>query len=264
MKIGIIGYGSFGRLWAGLMTEFGEVIVYDKKVGKKHATATASARHSEAGRVSTYISGAAQIKFAPLKEVTACDILFLLVPISEMENICRKIAPLLKPKTIVLDACSVKIKPAKAMLKYLPAHQPIIATHPLFGPDSVARLGLTGLKFVICPLRNTNSQLKTLEGMLNRLKLKIITATPEEHDRQMASSQALVHFIGRGLTALDLRPQAIATPDYEALLKMNVLVQNNTWQLFFDMMRYNPYSGKLRKRFIRNIAKIQKKIQNVD
>ena len=96
--------------------------------------------------------------------------------------------------------------------------------------------------------------------MLRRLNLKIITATPDEHDRQMATSQALVHFIGRGLTALDLKSQEISTPDYEALLRMNVLVQNNTWQLFYDMMRYNPYSNTLRKKFLRNIASIQKKI----
>ena len=43
-------------------------------------------------------------------------------------------------KTIV-DVCSVKVYPKDMMLKYLPADSDIIATHPLFGPDSFQERG---------------------------------------------------------------------------------------------------------------------------
>ncbi|OGH91070.1 MAG: hypothetical protein A2479_01755, partial [Candidatus Magasanikbacteria bacterium RIFOXYC2_FULL_39_8] len=181
MKIGIIGHGRFGTLWAGLMKEFGDVAICDKGKRKK-----------EKGKVD---------------DVLNVDVLFLLVPISEIKNVCKEITDKLDPKTIVVDACSVKVKPVEDMLFELRHTQPIIATHPLFGPDSVKRLGIEGQKIVVSPVRVTEEQLNMFEKMFEKMKFKIIHATPEEHDRQMARSQALVHFLGRGLAELDLQDQ---------------------------------------------------------
>ena len=128
MRIGIIGYGRFGKLWAECLADSGqEVLVYEKRVKSKKLKVKSC-------------------EFVSLDKVVKVDFLFLLVPISEIENICREIARLLDKNTVVVDACSVKVFPAKIMIKYLPDKQPIIATHPLFGPDSVGRFGLKGQK----------------------------------------------------------------------------------------------------------------------
>src|SRR3989344_7683319 len=130
MSIGIIGYGRFGQLWAKCLQNIGHtVLVYDNKQAiPKNLSSN-------------------------LRSVTQTDILFLLIPISEIENICQQIAPLVSPDTLVVDACSVKEYPVQMMLKYLPKSQPLIATHPLFGPDSVAKMGLAGQKIAVCPVR---------------------------------------------------------------------------------------------------------------
>jgi len=73
-----------------------------------------------------------------------------------------------------------------------------------------------------------------------------------------------VHFIGRGLTKLNLQPQPISTPDYASLLRMNSMVQNDTWQLFLDMQKYNPYAAKTREAFIDNLAEVQKQIKKYE
>lgn len=245
-SFGIIGYGRFGQLWAECLKPFGELKIFDKKISAQtslHKTASTTTPH-----------------FAALREVVKSDLIFLLVPISEMESVCKKIAPLLKPHTLVVDACSVKVAPVKAMKKWLPQGQQIIATHPLFGPDSVKRFGLKGQKIVVCNVRTAKQQLSSFEKILKKLGLNIIHSTPEKHDEQMARSQALVHFIGRGLTSLDLGPQAIATPDYNTLLRMNDMVQNDTWQLFYDMQNYNPYTGKIRRQLIVSLQKLNKKL----
>lgn len=231
MKIGIIGYGRFGKLWAKLMSEFGEVLVYDKE---------------------------------KIDDVLNVDILFLLVPISEIRNVCREIRDLLSEKTIVVDACSVKVKPVEEMLSELKHSQSIIATHPLFGPDSVEWLGLAGQKIAVCPVRVTENELNILLSILEKLKLKIIQTSPEKHDRQMARSQALVHFLGRGLGELNLSDQEISTPDYQSLLKINDLVNNDTWQLFFDMEIHNPFAKGARVEFIESLKKIESKIQKYE
>ncbi len=241
---GIIGYGRFGQLWADCLRPFGEVKIFDKNPAA-HAKNQAQPRPAQG-----------EIHFATLGEVVKSDLLFLLVPISEIENVCKKIAPLLKPQTVVIDACSVKVAPVKAMKKRLPKGQSIIATHPLFGPDSVKRMGLENQKIVVCHVRAGKKESAGFQKILKKLRLNIIVSTPEQHDLQMAKSQALVHFLGRGLTPLNLRPQAIATPDYHALLRMNDMVQNDTWQLFYDMQNYNPYTTMVRKKFLQSLQKL--------
>lgn len=245
MKFGIIGFGRFGKLWAECLAALGEVLVYDRKKIKDE-------KYSD------------QVKFVSLREVVNSSFLFLLVPISEMENCCKKVSRLLRGDTVVVDACSVKVYSAKIMKEILPSRQPIITTHPLFGPDSTTPQSLAGHKIVVCPIRVANKQAKAFINLLKKLQLKIIESTPQEHDKRMAHSQALVHFIGRGLTKLKLVEQNISTPDYASLLRMNTMVQNDTWQLFFDMQRYNPYSAETRKIFLQELKQLEDKIEQYE
>lgn len=245
MKIsfGIIGYGRFGQLWANELSRFGKVLVYDKNPHVKI--------------IGKNISG------SPLNKVAAADVLFLLAPISEIESCCRQISRFLKSNTIVADACSVKIYPVKIMSRLLAKGQPIIGTHPLFGPDSVKRSGgLKSHKIVFCPVKSSKVQRQILLKLFKKMELRVIKATPSEHDRQMAKSQALVHFLGRGLAGLKLHQQMLATPDFQAILKINNMVIHDTWQLFFDIQRYNPYAEIIRKKFIKQLIFLEKSIEH--
>ncbi len=243
MTFGIIGYGRFGKLWAQCLAPYGQVLIYDQKIRKLK-------NNSDFKNVSN----------VSLHQVVKSDLLFLLVPMSQMQNCCRRISRILKPETIVVDACSVKMKPAIQMKKYLPVNQTIIATHPLFGPDSVKHLGLAGRKIVVYPLRCSAAKQAAFENLLKKMRLEIIHATPRQHDQQMANSQALVHFIGRGLAALKLREQNISTPDYQSLMHINDMVNNDTWDLFFNMQRLNPYAKNMRQKLLRALLKLDQKI----
>lgn len=243
MKIGVIGYGRFGKLWAKCLKPFGHIFVYNQNGLRAKGYGLAK---------------------SILNEVCDVDILFLLVPISEIKNVCKEIREKLNEETIVIDACSVKVKPAREMKQILKSNQSIIATHPLFGPDSVKRSGLAGQKIVVSSIRSTKKQLGLVENIFKKIKLKIIHATPDEHDRQMAKSQSLVHLIGRALVDLNLEKQNISTPDYDSLLKINDLVNNDTWQLFFDMQLYNPYAKKVRKSLLLALRNLENKIKNYE
>lgn len=238
MRYGIIGYGRFGRLWADTLLQYKySVIVYDKKTITKKTNLVTTKN---------------------IKEVVDVDFLFLFVPISQMENICQNISKLLKPNTVVVDACSVKVYPVKVMRRFLPKHQPIIATHPLFGPDSAVRMGIPGQKIVVHNERATKKQMAQFAKMLHLFKLKIYYIKPSDHDKNMAYTQALVHFIGRGLSGLRLKRQDISTPDYQSLLRMNSMVENDTHQLFLDMQRYNPYAQAARVRLLAEMKKLER------
>lgn len=234
MTIGIIGYGRFGQIWAKELKKFGQVKIFDQD--NKYSTSN-------------------------IKKVCTADILFLCVPISQIKNISKKIAPILTQKTLVLDVCSVKVYPVRVLKKYLPKNQPIIATHPLLGPDSVKKSGgFMNHKIVVCPIRTSVHQKKNILCIFKKIGLKIIVTSPENHDRQMANSQGLIHFIGRGIENLNLKPQELYTPDYLSLLHIKDMVVHDTWQLFFDMEKYNPYTKNIRIKFLNRLLKLEKKI----
>lgn len=240
MKFGIIGLGRFGNLWANALLPFGEVFVYDKH---------------------TIHNNHPNIIVSSLSEVTNVDFLFLLVPISELEHCCNEIKDLLHPHTVVVDCCSVKVYSTTVMKKIFNNNQLIIATHPLFGPDSVKKTGgLAGHKIVLCPTQSEHSKQAQIKELFTHMGLEILIASPDEHDKQMAKSQCLVHFIGRGLVALNLSQQALSTPDFQALLNINNMVVNDKRQLFLDMQKYNPYAKSIRHILIQQLIALDNEI----
>jgi len=244
--IGVIGYGRFGEMWARTLAAMSPTLVYDQKWEPAESAPTLPKPLEAAG----------------LEQVAGSDLLFLSVPISQLEACCRRLSPLLSAHTIVVDVCSVKVHPAKVMRDTLKPDQPLVGTHPLFGPDSVARLGLPGRKIVLCRLRASSQQTQVVRAIFERLKLQIIETTPDEHDQQMARSQALVHLLGRALTKLSLGAQEISTPDYESLLNISSFVNNDSWQLFFDMQRYNPYAQQMRLALRASLDDLEARIQS--
>lgn len=245
MIYGVIGYGRFGQLWAETLKSFGEVRVYDPNPQRFGTQASSKA--------------------STLAEAAAADMVFLTVPISAFEESCKTVRPHLNPKAIVMDCCSVKTHPARVMEQTFPKTQAIIATHPLFGPDSVQHTGgLQGHRIVVCPVHCTADQKQHVITLFAKMGLSPIEATPDEHDRQMARSQGLIHFIGRGLEALHLQSQQLSTPDFQALININAMVVNDAWQLFLDMHRFNPYTKEVRRSFLKQLNALDRSIGGND
>ena len=174
--LGLIGFGQFGRLAAQLLTPHFDVLATDAAPGAEAAV-------REAG-----------FAFGSLAEVAARDVVVVAVPVVAMQAVFGEIAPHLKPGALVADVGSVKMLPSRWMVELLPAHVDLIATHPLFGPQS-AKQGLKGLRFVICPIRGDRHERVAAFG--RSLGLIVTVTTAEEHDREMAYVQALTHLIGR-------------------------------------------------------------------
>ncbi|PIR21025.1 MAG: prephenate dehydrogenase [Deltaproteobacteria bacterium CG11_big_fil_rev_8_21_14_0_20_47_16] len=241
MTIGIVGFGRFGQLLAESLKPIGDVVVYDPNPQR--------------------FSQESGFALTPLEQVVKSDILFLTVPISTFEAVCESIKNDLNPEAIVLDCCSVKVHPASVMKNTFSPAQAIIATHPLFGPDSAKRTnGIRGHRIVLCPIHASAEQKQKITDLFTQLGLITIDSTPEEHDRQMARSQGLVHFIGRGLEALHLQQQLLSTPDFQSLLSINAMVVNDAWQLFLDMHRFNPYAKEIRRGLLQQLTALDRSI----
>ena len=239
--IGIIGFGRFGALAARYLAEDVAVRVLDS-----------------GGRAAAIRALGAEP--ADLEAVCRQRIVLLCVPIRAMRRQLALIAPLLADDTLVVDVCSVKTAPVGWMREILPPHTPILGTHPMFGPDSAART-LHGAKIVLCPERIEAGRCDRIRRWLEKRGLTVIEASAETHDRQIAVSLALTHFVGRSLAAFGATEMEIDTEGYKRLLHILGVVENDTWQLFEDMHRFNPFAAEQRRAFVRAMAGIEDRLE---
>jgi len=228
-SLGLVGFGQFGRLAAQTLKAHFDVLVSDIA-----ADAPAAAK-------------AAGVAFGTLEAAASRDVVVVAVPVAVMQATFTSLAPHLKPGALVVDVGSVKTLPAQWMIELLPPHVDLVATHPLFGPQS-ARAGLTGLRFVVCPIRGERHQAVAAFG--RSLGLTVTITSPEEHDREMAYVQALTHLIGRSLVNLRIPDEQLKTVSYQHLLELCSLIGADTFELFTAIQTQNPYAAEVVDAFI--------------
>lgn len=238
MKIGIIGYGRFGALASRYLAKDFSLVVYD---------------------TNTPMQVPPSIEFASLAKACSQDIVIPCVPMGSFAQVIQEISPLLSKDCLVIDVCSVKQYPISIMQKFLPPQVSILGTHPMFGPDS-ARSTIENKKMVLCPERIEAEVYQKIVHYLKNKKLQVIETTAEEHDRQIAHSQVLTHFIGRTLIEFGAEEIEIDTEGYKRLRHILEVVQNDTWELFENMNTYNSFTPKVREKFLSCVKHISERL----
>ena len=242
MNVGVIGFGRIGRLLVRHFARDAKLFVFDVKRDARKVRALGATP-------------------ATLAEACAQDVVVLCVPIAAIEAAARRIKNLLKPDALVVDVCSVKEHPVRAMKRHLPKSVSLLATHPNFGPDSAAD-SLRGRKIVLCKVRMKNADYIRAKRALERKGLDVVEMTPREHDRRMASSLVLTHFIGRSLVAYGAKTTGVDTEGYKRLLRILETVQNDSWQLFQDMNRFNAFAAPMRRRFLAAMRATDRRVRS--
>jgi prephenate dehydrogenase len=240
--IGVIGFGRFGALTTRYLAQDYKVFV---------SSGSQSAQTIEA-------VGASK---ASLEDVCAQPFVVLCVPISTIRETLQQIAPLIAAGSVVIDVCSVKKYPIDWMQRILPAHVNILGTHPMFGPDS-ADDSLKDRKMVLCNISTPEGCYQKIHAYLVNKGLDVIEATPDEHDRQIAISLSLTHFIGRSMAEFGAGRLRIDTEGYRRLTYTLEVVEHDTWQLFQDMHKFNPYARRIREDFMAAMHRIDDKLKH--
>tara|TARA_Y100001970_G_C14246733_1_gene868867 strand:+ start:1169 stop:1897 length:729 start_codon:yes stop_codon:yes gene_type:complete len=236
-KIGIIGYGRFGKVLDSLLSSEYKLCIYDSNpelVSKK-------------------------ISISSLEEVLDSTIVFIAVPIRSFENVIKEICKHKLYNTTIVDVCSVKMYPVKVMKKYLPEHVGIIASHPHFGPDSYSPF--KELKMTLFPVRDNYKRYDELKTVFESKSIRIVHIDPEEHDKIAASSQGITHFIGRVLDQSGVRSTQINTYGFNELLGVIEQTCNDSVDLFKDLQKYNPYTKDMMARLMKTIEKMNIEIK---
>lgn len=239
--VGIIGFGAFGRLIAEHLAPHVEVRAYDPV----QPAATFD------------VHGAARVD---LDEAARCSVVILAVSVSRLPEVIDAITPHLKPATLVVDVGSVKMNPVEIMGAGLPRHVEILATHPLFGPQS-ASAGIQGLKIAVCPVRGRR-WFRAAAFLRRVLRLKVIVTTPEAHDREAAVVQGLTHLIAKVLVAMEPLPKRMTTRSFELIMQAIEMVRHDAPEVFHAIERSNPYAAEVRQRFFALATRLEAELSN--
>ena len=236
-KVGIIGYGRFGKVLEDLLSKKYSIAIYD--IEKKSST---------------------NVNMSELGEVLECIIVFVAVPIRRFEEVIKEISKYNLYNATIIDVCSVKVYPVNIMVKYLPDHVGIIASHPHFGPDSYSPF--KELKTTLYPVRDIYNRINEIKDIYESKSIRTIELTPDEHDKMAASSQGITHFIGRVLDESGVRSTQINTFGFNELLRVIEQTCNDSWDLFKDLQRYNPYTNEMIDQLVDTIEKIHNQIKS--
>ena len=239
MRIGILGFGRFGRALGALLHE----------AGYAYRAWDAAAEVPSEHRVTS------------LRDlVEAHEALVLAVPIPALEGVLTTLRPHLRPDHLVLDVGSVKAGPCGLLETHLGAAIPHAGTHPLFGPVSLARAERP-LRVVLCASPRHPTAADQVERLFESLGCEVLRQSPEDHDRVMATTHALTFFIAKGLLAVGAGAELPFTPpSFHAIARTLESVREDAGHLFVALQNQNPFASGAREGLLEALSAIHQSL----
>lgn len=234
--VSIIGLGSFGQFVVRLLSKHTQVslIGYD--------TDLATNTPDDISRVGS------------LEKAAQADIILLTIPLNTYETTLAELRTYLAAHTLLIDVCSVKVKPEQLIAQYLPDHQNILLTHPLFGPQSAVK-STAGHKLIITKSSGHHTR-QVISFFEEILELDVSFMASDEHDRVMAQVHALTFFVARGLRNMDLPEVPFMTPSYQQVLDLIKLDAAHSEELYNTIETGNPYAAEMRQEFMASLHRV--------
>ncbi|HUM10036.1 MAG TPA: prephenate dehydrogenase/arogenate dehydrogenase family protein [Myxococcaceae bacterium] len=193
--------------------------------------------------------------------VSGASLVVLAVPVPRTREALESLRPYLVPDQVVLDVGSVKVHPYADLESVLGDAIPWVATHPLFGPVSLA-LAERPLRVVVCPSpRHPGAAVRAGE-LYRRIGCEVIEQTPEGHDRVMAHTHALTFFVAKGMLDAGAGMEVpFAPPSFQAISRTIETVRSDAGHLFAAIQRENPFALQARGQLLQALAEIDRALQ---
>jgi len=122
--------------------------------------------------------------------VEDADLTVVSTPITVAARVLREIASSVKENSIVAEISSLKSDVAPILLKMAETHIRPLSIHPLFGPGVQ---NLREEKIALIPIVDPSSEIESVSRFFPGAKVVVVEA--EEHDRAMALTLSLPHFL---------------------------------------------------------------------
>ncbi|GMI97445.1 hypothetical protein like AT5G34930 [Hibiscus trionum] len=228
LKVGIVGFGTFGQFLAKTMIKQGHTI-----------RATSRTDHSHL----CHQLGVSFFRDALSFLEADNDVILISTSILSLSEVLRSM-PLhcLNRRTLFVDVLSVKEHPRNVLLQVLPEVMDVLCTHPMFGPES-GKNGWKDLPFVYEKVRvRDEPRCSSFLQIFESEGCRMVEMSCEEHDKLAARSQFLSHAIGRILSEMGIESTSMNTKSFETLVKLKESTTNDSFDLFSGLFIHNRFA----------------------
>ncbi|MEJ5347690.1 MAG: prephenate dehydrogenase/arogenate dehydrogenase family protein [Desulfosoma sp.] len=177
--------------------------------------------------------------------IARSHVVLVSVPLHKASNILSNLAPHFQEGQLVLDICSLKVPPKKAMQGCSAWY---VGLHPMYGPYVSDFVGQT---MIVCPDRVTREPWNWLMGVLEHAGLKIHVCSAEDHDRMMTVIQLIPHMttvvLGHCLREMGIDPVEslrFTSPIYRLELDLIGRLFAQDPALYAAIAMENPYKNE--------------------
>ncbi|MFO8239936.1 MAG: prephenate dehydrogenase/arogenate dehydrogenase family protein [Dissulfuribacterales bacterium] len=206
-----------------------------------------------------------QTELRPEDLARQCQVIMLSLPMEVFPKVVAKLGPVIPENSFLTDICSLKQSQVACMLEC--ARCEIAGTHPLFGPVETS---MEGRRVALCKGRGKR-WFTWWEGLLRKHGAVTSVVSPEEHDRTMAWTQALNHFIllclGKAIDDHGIDPRqimALATPSFEQQMEILARLYHQDPELYATIQMSNPYTDGVLETFSQHGANLRKIVKEHD
>lgn len=239
LRVGIVGGGTFGQCIAKLLDSTHHIMLTSRSdysaICKRHGWEFYSTI-DEWNKVEK-------------------DVILIAVSIDSFDAVVQKIK---FQDELVVDVLSVKEFPKQVLLKNTPQSCDILATHPMFGPNSIRAGNLPPFILEKIRIGNTLRCQYFLESISNYCRL--VEMSCEKHDQELAIYQSITHYVNRildqsGFTQAEYHK---VPRSCRLLLDSIRLTKDDSDSLFYSLFKYNLYA----KRLLKSLQKHQETLRD--
>lgn len=139
------------------------------------------------------------------RSVIDSDVIFICTPISRIIPTLKEISPSLKAGAIVTDIGSTKARIVKEGERIIPKSAYFVGGHPMAGTehaglDAAMPSLFEGRPYIITPTpRTNNGAVSAIEGLVKKLKVRLIKMSPEKQDILVAGISHLPLLVAASL-----------------------------------------------------------------
>jgi prephenate dehydrogenase len=227
-SVGIVGYGAFGAFAHKLVMRFAPFV----------EVRICSRSHPPDGA-----------RFSTLEDAASSDAVVLATPIAAFEETLMRVLPHLRDDSVIVDVATVKMH-TTALLKRHAAGRRYLATHPMFGPQSYEKQGkdVAGFRIVVTEHTLLPEEYAALAAALRSLGFTVVEMSAANHDKHLAETLFLTHFLGQVIARAGFDRTEIDTVSFGFLMNAVESVRADR-ALFLDVFRFNPYCKEVLERF---------------
>jgi len=248
LKVAVIGgAGRMGRWFARYFHNQGhEVILSDVRQEELKAASK---------------STGAKIAEDNSEAVKNADLIVVSTPIDVTPKVLKETAPELKRSAAVMEISSLKFQVIPVLEKLAKQDVRTLSIHPLFGPGVQ---NLTEEKIALIPVSDPASELRLASNLFPGVEMIVVDA--EEHDRTMALTLSLPHFLNIVFASVIseedinvLKKLGGTTFTLQLVLSESVMTEDP--ELYASIQMTNAFTTKYLKKFLSRAGCTQHAVQ---